>query len=226
MQFALALILALTLAVLQPVLSTAVLTAPVASTTTIGGSSLKLKWSDNGVAPELSSAWGGVNIFLAAGGESTQYKLQQLASNISTKTTHGSYIVDQSIGPDGQYYFIRMEGTETNSSGIPAMSFSARFTLTGMTGTFNSTVLAAAESKEGTSTSSSTAATSAKSTATSLSKSVSASSSSAAVPTTTSTNGTSSSSQNTSTSSAGKTQQAIIFVGGAAAAAAGFVALM
>lgn len=187
------------------------------ATTGTGGKSLKLKWNDNNQTPKLSSDWGGINIFLAAGGEATQYKLQQLASNINVSKTHGSYIVDASIGPNGQYYFIRMEGTKTNSSGIPPMAFSARFTLSGMTGNFNSSVLAAAQGKEGSAPGSSSGASSTSSTG--LTRSTSVASSSAARPT-------SSSQSVNATSSAGKHQQALLLVAGAAVAAAGFVVLM
>jgi hypothetical protein len=160
---------------------------------------------------------------LAAGSQNVQYKLQTLASNLSTSTTSGSYVVDANIGPNGDYYFIRMEGNTLNkTTGYPAETFSARFTLSSMTGTFNSTVLAAAQGAEGSA--SSTAASSSKSTATSssLSKTASSSSTSSSVAA----SSTAKTSSQASTSSAGKTQQGLFIVASTAAAALAFMVLI
>jgi len=53
------------------------------------------------------------------------------------------FTVDPTIGPNSAEYFIRVSSTtlsNPNSPTNPYLSFSAKFTLSGMTGTFNSTV--------------------------------------------------------------------------------------
>lgn len=125
-------------------------TNPVASTKANGGAKLQVKWTDNGKSPTYDAKnWGNATLWLAAGSESTQYKLQTIKANFAPTRKSVSFTVDKTIGPSGQYYFIRMEGTDTGSNGYPVMSFSARFTLNGMSGQFNSTVLQAAMGQEG-----------------------------------------------------------------------------
>ncbi|PWN52503.1 hypothetical protein IE53DRAFT_373529 [Violaceomyces palustris] len=138
----LAAVLALALAAASPALSTLVATSPVASTTGRGGKKLDVEWKDDGTSPKISSDWGSVNIFLATGSHDVQFKLQELGTAVSPSKTSGSYTIDPSVGPDGGYYFIRFEGTNAAANGIPPMAFSARFTLKGMSGQFNSTVMA------------------------------------------------------------------------------------
>lgn len=141
-----------------------------------------MSWSDDGESPKLSkSGWGNIDVYLAAGSQNTQFKLQKLASNVKPKKHIGVYKIDKSIGPNGDYYFIRLEGSKKQSNGYPVMSFSARFELKNMTGTFNSTVMAAAKGAEGAapSSSSSSSSTSGSSgTGSSVSSSVDASSAS------------------------------------------------
>jgi hypothetical protein len=63
--------------------------------------------------------------------------------NVST-TTSVSFTVDPTVGPNGNNYFIRFSSTSLanpSSTANPYLSFSAKFTLAGMTGTFNQTVL-------------------------------------------------------------------------------------
>ncbi|EST07795.1 Ser-Thr-rich glycosyl-phosphatidyl-inositol-anchored membrane family [Kalmanozyma brasiliensis GHG001] len=139
----------LLLAAADAAVSTIVVTRPVASTSGRGGSNLRVEWNDDGKAPTRRD-WGRVNIYLAVGTRDVQYKLQTLASNISYNTDEASYPINASVGPSGGYYFLRFEGTNTTTNVVPAMAFSARFTLTGMTGTFNSTVAQAASGSAGT----------------------------------------------------------------------------
>jgi hypothetical protein len=63
--------------------------------------------------------------------------------NVST-TASVEFTVDPTIGPNGSDYFIRFSSTSLanpTSAGNPYLSFSAKFTLAGMSGTFNQTVL-------------------------------------------------------------------------------------
>ncbi|CAO1623189.1 unnamed protein product [Parajaminaea phylloscopi] len=175
----LSVIAAALLAAATPVLSTVYITNPVASTTVHGGDRLRIRWQDSSASPKVS-AWEGINIWLAAGSESSQYKLAQIASNVSTRRTSMSYNVPKNIGPQGKYYFIRMESTKTAPNGTAeAMSFSARFMLDQVTGTFNSSVLAAAQGKEGSAGGASSSSASSLNLVTSTSASVAAATTSA-----------------------------------------------
>lgn len=204
------------LASLQAAFAVPFFTNPIASTSATGGQKLRIKWKDNDKAPAYSAkAWGNSTVYLAAGSQNTQFKLQTLASNVSPSRHSGSYTVDKSIGPSGKYYFIRMEGSEKDSAGNPVMAFSARFTLQGMSGKFNSTVLQAAMGQEG-SASSTSGMTSSK-TSSSLSSLSSPTALAAASP-----------SNSSSTSDAGRltSNNAFTLAGAGALAAAGLVALL
>ncbi|PWY98467.1 hypothetical protein BCV70DRAFT_212821 [Testicularia cyperi] len=170
-------ITALAIAAAAPVMSTIVVTLPVASTTSAGGRSLEVEWEDDGKSPTASD-WGRVNIYLATGSHDVQYKLQTLDTNVSYTKNSGSYKINSNAGPNGGYYFIRFEGTQTDATGIPEMAFSARFTLSGMSGTFNSTIMSELSGSGGT-TSSGGGASATGTTTTGMSRSTSTASASA-----------------------------------------------
>ena len=158
---------------------------------------------------------------MAAGSQNTQFKLQTLASNVSPSRHGGSYTVDKTIGPSGKYYFIRMEGSQRDSSGNPVMAFSARFELKGMSGQFNSTVLSAATGAEGPASGSSSSAASSGS----MSTAVNQATQTATTPSSQATNNTAT---NNKSSSAGRlsTVNVASIVGSLAVAAFGVVALI
>lgn len=210
---------------LQLTSATPAFTSPVASTSATGGGKLHIKWNDNGKSPQYDAKnWGNSTIFLAAGSQNVQYKLQTLASNVSPSRHGGSYTIDKTIGPSGKYYFIRMEGSQKDSSGNPVMAFSARFELKGMSGQFNSTVLSAATGAEGPSSSGNSTSTGSSSTG-SMSTAVNQATQTASTPANQATNTTSTANR---TSSAGRLSsvQAASFVGSLALAAIGVVALI
>jgi len=65
------------------------------------------------------------------------------AVNVST-TASIEFTVDPTVGPNGSDYFIRFSSAtlaNPTSPTNPYLSFSSKFTLAGMTGTFNQTVL-------------------------------------------------------------------------------------
>lgn len=101
MKFTLAAVTAL-LAVAQTVTSTAVITQPVASTDKNGGSHLTIEWHDDGKAPALKD-WGDVNIFLAAGSQNVQFKLQEVAAGVKNTATSKRFKIDPTIGESGPY---------------------------------------------------------------------------------------------------------------------------
>lgn len=122
---------------------------PRSSTTGRGGRNLEVEWNDDGKAPRHRD-WGRVNIYLAVGSRDVQYKVQTLATNVSYNEDSASYKIDPTVGPSGGYYFLRFEGTNTTTNAVPAMAFSARFTLNNMSGTFNSTIQQAVSGAAGT----------------------------------------------------------------------------
>lgn len=80
------------------------ITSPVASTTGHGGKKLKVSWKDNGQSPKLNKKdFGNIDVYLAAGSQNTQYKLQKLASNVKPKSHTGHYNISKNIGPSGEY---------------------------------------------------------------------------------------------------------------------------
>lgn len=119
------------------------------STTAHGGKRLHVEWNDDGKAPTHRD-WGRVNIFLATGSRDVQFKLQTLATNVSYNQNSGDYTLNANAGPNGGYYFLRFEGTNTTTNPIPAMSFSARFSLDDMSGNFNSTIMSTLQGASGT----------------------------------------------------------------------------
>ncbi|KAJ9478060.1 hypothetical protein PHBOTO_001637 [Pseudozyma hubeiensis] len=139
----------LVLAAADAVVSTIVITKPVASTTGHGGKRLDVEWNDDGKSPSRRD-WGRVNIFLATGSRDVQFKLQTLDTNVSYNAGEGQYQISPTVGPTGGYYFLRFEGTNTTTNSIPAMAFSARFRLEDMTGNFNSTIMSAIQGTSGT----------------------------------------------------------------------------
>lgn len=119
------------------------------STTGHGGKRLDIAWNDDGKAPTHRD-WGRVNIYLATGSRDVQFKLQTLDRNVSYNQGRASCQIDPSVGPNGGYYFIRFEGTNTTTNAIPAMAFSARFSLDQMKGTFNQTIMSTIQGASGT----------------------------------------------------------------------------
>ncbi|SJX61949.1 uncharacterized protein SRS1_12933 [Sporisorium reilianum f. sp. reilianum] len=139
----------LALAAVDAAVSTIMVTKPVASTTGHGGKRLDIAWNDDGKTPTHRD-WGRVNIYLATGSRDVQFKLQTLDTNVSYNQGGGSYRIDPTAGPNGGYYFLRFEGTNTTTNAIPAMAFSARFTLDQMTGKFNQTIMSTLQGASGT----------------------------------------------------------------------------
>lgn len=88
--------------VATPVLSTVYITNPVASTTASGGKAITIEWQDDGKSPKTSD-WGGYNIWLAAGSESSQFKLDQVASDLSVTRKRKHYKIPANVGPKGKY---------------------------------------------------------------------------------------------------------------------------
>jgi len=123
-------------------------TAPTAGTTYSGGQDgAVVSWiSGNDSNPTLEK-FGPSKISIYVGNAKSQTPLQQLNGNIDvSKATSITFKPDASIGPNSSEYFIRFESLTgrdpTDPTNTPYLSFSAKFTLNNMSGSFNASVQA------------------------------------------------------------------------------------
>jgi len=120
-------------------------TSPVASTTWQAGVSQTVAWqeSTDGAKPTLEE-FGPARISIYVGNAQQQTPLQTIGSSVDvSKNGSISFVPDPRIGPNGDFYFIRYESIslkDARAPQFPALAFSARFTLSGMTGTFSPAV--------------------------------------------------------------------------------------
>jgi len=123
--------------------ATVFVTAPVASTSYAAGQQAVVQWQDSGSAPSLSD-FGPAKISIYAGNAQQQTLLQSLNTNVDVSQVSSiNFSPDPTIGPDSSEYFIRFESLslkDATQPQFPALAFSAKFTLTGMTGTFSAAV--------------------------------------------------------------------------------------
>lgn len=118
-------------------------TSPVASTTFTAGQQATVTWQDDGMTPNLTS-FGPSLIGIYTGNANQQALLQTISASVDVSTTSSiNFTPDGTIGPDSSEYFVRFTSInlkDATNSQYPAEAFSAKFTMTGMTGTFNSTI--------------------------------------------------------------------------------------
>ncbi|EJU01311.1 hypothetical protein DACRYDRAFT_44073, partial [Dacryopinax primogenitus] len=129
----------------QTALATIYATNPVASTTFTGGQTATISWEDDGTSPSLTQI-GNASVGIYAGNSQQQTLLQMIIGSVNVATTASiQFTVDPTIGPNSNAYFIRFTALtvkDTTNPTYPYEQFSARFTMTGMTGTFNASVQA------------------------------------------------------------------------------------
>jgi len=132
-------------AVLNPVLAGIYITNPVASTAAVGGQTLTVKWADDGNTPTLASV-GPCSIDIYTGSKNSQTPLQNLAASVDvSKASSVTATVNANIGPNGDYYFVRFTSLslpDPTYAQYKYEAFSAVFSMSGMTGSFNSSILA------------------------------------------------------------------------------------
>jgi uncharacterized membrane protein len=137
--------LAAALLAASPALAELAVTAPIGTTTCVGGQVCAVTWDDNRSGVSLAQQ-GNCTIALYIGNAQQQTFLQPIAYPNSINVSQVAsvqFTVDPTVGANNNEYFIRFSSTTlTNptSPTNPYLSFSAKFTLSGMTGTFNSTV--------------------------------------------------------------------------------------
>lgn len=121
------------------------ITSPTSSTTWTGGQQATVNWQDDGSSPSLAS-FGTAMFSIYVGNANQQTSLQLISSNISVANVSSlTFTPSPTIGPDSNEYFIRVESLNLKDASqpqYPALAFSAKFSLTGMSGTFNSSLQA------------------------------------------------------------------------------------
>ncbi|KAK0484796.1 hypothetical protein IW261DRAFT_1668758 [Armillaria novae-zelandiae] len=121
------------------------ITNPVASTVMTAGQSASIVWQDTTDSPSLSE-FGAAKFSVAVGNAISQTVLQVIAENVDVSTTSTiQFTPDATVGGDSDQYFIRVESNslkDAKDARFPALGFSAKFTISGMTGSFNVSVQA------------------------------------------------------------------------------------
>lgn len=112
------------------VLAGVYITNPVSSTTIKGGQTLTINWKDDGISPVLSAV-GPSSIDLYTGSTTQQTFLQTFAENVDvSKVNSVTGLIPASIGPDGDWYFVRVTSQalkDTRQPQYPYQAFSAKF---------------------------------------------------------------------------------------------------
>ncbi|TFY50144.1 hypothetical protein EVJ58_g11168, partial [Rhodofomes roseus] len=116
-----------------PALGKLYVTAPVDGTTWTAGQNQTISWKDDGSDPALTK-FGKASVGIYT-------RVQNIVSSVDVATTESIvFTPDPTVGANGDYYFIRFQSLslkDANNSAFPAEAFSATFTMTGMTGSFN-----------------------------------------------------------------------------------------
>ncbi|KAG6829916.1 hypothetical protein H0H92_002939 [Tricholoma furcatifolium] len=133
------------LALSASALATVFVTSPTASSTFVGGQQATVSWQDDGNTPSLAS-FGPANVSIYVGNAQQQTQLQLIVTGVDVSTTSSiQFTPDATIGPDSNEYFIRFESLslmDPANPQYPAEAFSAKYTMSGMSGTFSSAVQA------------------------------------------------------------------------------------
>ncbi|KAK0469185.1 uncharacterized protein EV420DRAFT_1633610 [Desarmillaria tabescens] len=126
-------------------LATVYITDPVGSTVWNAGDTVTVSWQDDGASPTLEE-FGEAKFAIAVGNSLQQTILQVIAENVNVATTSSlQFVPSANVGASSDQYFIRVDSNnlkDANNSQYPALSFSAKFTIDGMSGSFNSSVQA------------------------------------------------------------------------------------
>jgi len=125
--------------------ATVFMTNPVQGTVCNGGQQCNVKWQDDNNAP-LLAAWANASFAVYTGNAIQQTMLQLIAPSVNVSATNSLvFTVDPNSGANGDDYFIRAQSLtvmDPKNPTFPLEAFSSKFSMQGMTGTFNATVLA------------------------------------------------------------------------------------
>jgi len=119
------------------------ITNPVASTVMPAGQAFNVTWQDDGQPPTLQS-FGAASFAIYVGNSAQQTQLQVISPSVDVSTASSVTFTPQAnIGSNGDDYFVRVSSLALKDSAqpqFPALAFSAKFTMSGMTGTFSPAV--------------------------------------------------------------------------------------
>ncbi|TDL28002.1 hypothetical protein BD410DRAFT_680260, partial [Rickenella mellea] len=133
----------ISLALAGSAFATVFVTSPIASTSCSSKSPCTVSWKDDGNAPTLQQ-FGPAKISVYVGNAQQQTPLQLIVPSTDVSTSNSViFTPDPTIGPNSNAYFVRFESLgfkDPANPQFPALAFSAKFTLTDMTGTFSPAV--------------------------------------------------------------------------------------
>jgi len=130
-------------ALFSQVSATIYVTQPISSTTCAASQACTVAWNDDGNAPALATI-GACSIDLCTGGVQQQTCLQNISPSTDvSQTAQLQFFPNPSVGESGDMWFIKFTSLaykDPTNPQFPFTAFSAKLTLTGMTGTFNATI--------------------------------------------------------------------------------------
>ncbi|KZP30852.1 hypothetical protein FIBSPDRAFT_917037 [Athelia psychrophila] len=117
-------------------------TSPTSASNFVGGQPCTVSWQEDNTVP-LLAAFGPAIVSIYAGNSQQQTLLQTITPSVDVSTTSALvFTPDPTIGANADEYFVRFQSVSLMNAAYPALAFSAKFTMSGMTGTFNSSVQA------------------------------------------------------------------------------------
>jgi hypothetical protein len=135
-------LLTVVIALSSSAFATVFITEPTASTTWAAGQVQTVKWQEDDAAkpPKLAN-FGPSTISLYVGNSQQQTLIQRIADNVDvSKGNQVTFKPDPTAGDNAKdTYFVRVESASAKDPTnplIPALGFSAKFSMTGMTGKF------------------------------------------------------------------------------------------
>ncbi|RPD61560.1 hypothetical protein L226DRAFT_534238 [Lentinus tigrinus ALCF2SS1-7] len=143
----------LILAAVAPAFATIYTTSPVGTTAWTAGQQQTISWQDDGSSPSLAD-FGNAKVSVYVGNAQQQTMVQSISDSVNVASTSSIvFTPDASVGENGAYYFIRFESLalkDATNSAYPALAFSSKYTMSGMTGTFSADVKAQIAAASGT----------------------------------------------------------------------------
>lgn len=131
-------------AALPAALAEIVITDPNGLTKCTGGQQCQVKWNNGQKLPALADC-GVCDFSVYVGNAQQQTRLQTISPDVNVAATAALvFTIDPTIGANSNAYFIRAQCPIQDPADptLPLLAFSHMFTLEGMAGTFNASVLA------------------------------------------------------------------------------------
>ncbi|KAI0753338.1 hypothetical protein C8Q80DRAFT_1097412 [Daedaleopsis nitida] len=132
-------------AAVAPAFATVYTTSPVDSSSWTANQQQTISWQDDGTAPSLKD-FGMAKVSVYVGNQQQQTLVQSISDTVDVSTTSSIvFTPEASVGENGKYYFVRFESVnlkDPKNPQYPALAFSSKYTMSGMTGTFTADVKA------------------------------------------------------------------------------------